>query len=170
MIHHHALPAPHTRTGERWVQVTTTMPGPFPTPQGCRSHAMEGGRAWAGCCCPGWVPAPSPLCLWDEAPEDVAMPGPSPAGLWDRCLGCVQWLPALWPPSHQGLERGWGLRGVWVRNTARGPGARPVMDQLPGLAMIRVGVITWGQKTGGSATLHKRRTPQWGLCRGGVLG
>lgn len=44
---------------------------------------------------------------------------------------------AALPP---GAGEGWWLRVVWVRDTAWGLRARPMMDQRPGLAMIRVGV------------------------------
>lgn len=56
---------------------------------------------------------------------------PSQPRAISACLGCAQWLPGL-------CTR--GLRGVWVRDTAWGPRARPVMEQWSGFAMIRVGV------------------------------
>lgn len=50
-----------------------------------------------------------------------------------------------------------------------GPTARAGNDQ----SWCEIGVrfdFCEGQKTGGSATVHKGGALQWGLCRGGVLG
>lgn len=100
--------SPPHRRAEGWGRATTAIPGPCPCSQSCRSRGTSrvlGQEQGAGTLC-----VLIPMCHQDEAPEDVAMPGPIPArpgcGI-STCLGCVQGLPELWPPSHQGPEKGW---------------------------------------------------------------
>ena len=78
-----------------------------------------------------------------------AWPHPSPGtdcGIGVR-LGCARQLPALWPPLHQGPERGWRVGGCQA--AGRGAGLAQDMgmqsggwmqDQPLGLAPIRAGL------------------------------